>query len=208
MREYNRRNYVMGKLNLNYDRKAAKEYAERYALNPNINNYPYFETDDCANFVSQVLKAGGIDETGYPRWDKLESWFCNTINTKDLTNIAITWRAARYFRRHWGNEDGLGRNRAAEYIILTVQQALDNFEKLYPLLYEGDVIQHGDPNQNNYPYHTQVIHGKGYNFQVGRYDLFMAQHTENRLYVSLYDYLNRFDNKSLRFVYIYRIKID
>lgn len=206
MSEYNRENDIISKANLHYDRMLAKEYAEKYALTPNISQYPYFETDDCANFVSQVLKAGGMEEVG-SKWDKIDSWFCKTKDHKNLTNISITWRAARYFRRHWGNENGLGANRAAAYTAITVQQALDNFDRLFSLLNIGDVIQHGSPD-NKYPYHTQVIHDKGYNWKIGIYDLFMAQHTKNRLYVSLYQYLSDFTDKDIRPVYIYRIKDD
>lgn len=197
----------MSKSNLNYDRNLAKEYAEKYALTPNTQEYPYIETNDCANFISQVLKAGGMEEVG-SKWDKIESWFCNTKNDKDLHNISITWRAARYFRRHWGNENGLGSNRAAAYTTITAQQALDNFHRLFSLLNVGDVIQYGDPNKGGHPYHTQVIHDKGFNWRINRYDLFLAQHTANRLYVSFYQYLTRFEDKNVRPVYIYRIKDD
>lgn len=198
---------VMSDRNLTYDRKLAKEYAEKYALTPNTGEYPYFEKDDCANFISQVLKAGGMKEVG-TRWDKLEAWFCRTKSFKDLKSISITWRAARYFRRHWANENGLGGNRAAVAITITAKQALDNFDRLYTLLKEGDVIQYGKPNDNDHPYHTQVIHDKGFNWRTNRYDLYMAQHTENRLYVSLYEYLSKFQDKEIRKVYIYRIKDD
>jgi hypothetical protein len=207
MSKYYPEREVMSDKNSNYDRKLAKEYAEKYALVPNRGEYPYFEKDDCANFISQVLRAGGIEEVGL-RWDKPEAWFCRTKNTKDLKNIAITWRAARYFRRHWGNENGTGQNRAAASITITAQQALDNFDRLYTLLKEGDVIQYGNPKNKNYPYHTQVIHEKGLNYKLNRYDLFLAQHTQNRLYVSLYRYLSKLEDKEIRPVYIYRIKDD
>lgn len=207
MREYNKESSFVTGLNYNYDRKLAKQYAEKYALTPNTKEYPYFENDDCANFISQVLEAGGMKKVGI-KWDRVESWFCNTKDIKDLTKIAITWRAARYFRRHWANENSLGTNRAAVAITITAQQALDNFDRLYTLLKEGDVIQYGNPSDNNYPYHTQVIHDKGFNWKLNKYDLYMAQHTENRLYVSLYNYLNKFIDKTIRPVYIYRIKDD
>ena len=46
-----------------YDRQSAKNYAVRYALEPN-NKYKFFKYingngGDCTNFVSQCLKAGG-----------------------------------------------------------------------------------------------------------------------------------------------------
>ncbi|MCY6485269.1 amidase domain-containing protein [Clostridium aestuarii] len=193
-------------LNLHYNRQAAKRYAEKYALIPNTKEYPYFEQDDCTNFVSQVLKAGGMQELG-KKWDAFEEWFCNTKNCDDLTQISITWRVARYFRKHWANENGIGVNRAAITVKITVQQALNNFNRLYVFLKEGDIIQYGDPN-NNLPYHTQIIHDKGFNWMIYRYDIFMAQHTSNSLYVSLYGYLSKFNNKDTTYIYIYKIKDD
>lgn len=192
--------------NNNYNRAAAKVYAEKYALNPNTREYPYFKNDDCANFISQVLKVGGMREVG-TKWGAFQSWFCNTTNHKNLTRIAITWRAARYFRKHWGNENGIGRNRTAVYKQMTVEQVLNSFSSIYNMLNIGDVIQYGNPRKNNYPYHTQVIHDKGYNWRFKTNDLFMAQHTANRLNVSFYDYLNRLSNKNIRMVYIYRIRV-
>lgn len=41
-----------------YDRNAAVSYALRYALSPNP-DYVYFDGDDCTNFISQCLRAGG-----------------------------------------------------------------------------------------------------------------------------------------------------
>lgn len=43
---------------MTYDRKAAVQYALAYALNPNP-SYIYFEGNDCSNFISQCLRAGG-----------------------------------------------------------------------------------------------------------------------------------------------------
>ena len=190
----------MRDLNLDYNRTAAKEYVEKYALNPNTKEYPYFKNDDCANFISQVLKAGGMKEVG-ANWDDFNSWFCNTTDFRQLKKIAITWRSARYFRRHWANENGMGRNRAYRVYAYTVEDALLNFSYIYNTLKVGDVIQHGTP----IPYHTQVVHDKRYNPELGRNDLFLAQHTYNRLNVSFYKYLFNLNDKARRYVYLYRI---
>lgn len=198
---------LMTDSNLNYDREAAKSYAENYALTPNTKEYPYFPEDDCTNFVSQVLKAGGLEEDG-TEWTDFESWFCNTTDNNELMEISITWRSARYFRKHWSNEEGIGRNRAFVTTKITVQQALDNFDRLYSILKEGDIIQYGDPKNKDLTYHSQVIHDKGFNWRINSYDIFMAQHTQNRLYVSLYRYLSELDDKEKRMIYIYKIKND
>ncbi|MCY6372096.1 amidase domain-containing protein [Clostridium ganghwense] len=198
---------LMSDSNLNYDREAAKNYAEEYALTPNTKEYPYFENDDSTNFVSQVLKAGGMEDEGI-EWGEFQSWFCNTRDENEITEIAITWRSARYFKKHWSNENGIGTNRAFAIAKITVQQALDNFQRLYSLLKEGDVIQYGDSSKDDIPYHSQVIHDKGFNWKINKYDIFMAQHSENSLYVSLYKYLDKLDDKDRRLVYIYKVKND
>ncbi len=191
--------------NKNYNREKAKAYAEKYALSANP-LYPFYSLGgDCANFISQVLKAGGLDEIG-EKWNDFNAWFCHTSSEKDLKNTAITWRAARYFRRHWGNENGIGRNRAAFYTEMKVIDAIKDFDNLYNMLFIGDIVQYGDPLQNNYPYHTQVIHEKGFNLLIERNDLFMAQHSKNRKNVSFYKYLTLLDHPDKRYVYIYRIK--
>ncbi|MGB9814145.1 MAG: amidase domain-containing protein [Thermovenabulum sp.] len=194
-------------VNAGYNRAYAKDYAEKYAENPNTAEYPYFVGADCANFISQVLERGGMRQIGNS-WHDFNSWFCYTKNEGDLTKISLTWRVAMYFRRHWGNENGIGRNRAFSYIEMTVREALENFDKLYSYLLEGDVIQYGDPKNYGFPYHTQVVHNLGYNPDIKRNDLYMAQHTKNRKNVSLYKYLKAFKDSDVRHVYVYKMKND
>lgn len=193
------KNYLM-----QYDRTAAANYAKRYAIKPNIKKYPYYKGDDCANFVSQCLYEGGFNETG-ERWDDLKSWFCNSNNPKDLKKVSLTWRAARYFRRYWGNENGLGNNRAYEYIELMATEVLDNINEIYSRINIGDVIQYGKRKDKYNPSHTQIVINKKYNSYNNSLDIFMAQHSANRIYVSLYDYINEFSDKDLRRVYLYKI---
>lgn len=54
-----------GVASASYDRLAAARYANKYAYNHN----PYYIsfTDDCTNFVSQSLRAGGHPYEGVPR---------------------------------------------------------------------------------------------------------------------------------------------
>lgn len=138
-------------------------------------------------------------------WDQYNSWFCNTTDPRELTKVAITWRAARYFRRHWGNENGIGRNRASVYKKISASEAISTYEELYNMLEIGDVVQYGDPNDHDHPYHTQIIHDKRYNEAIGRNDLFMAQHTRNVKNVSFYRYLDAFEDKERQPVYIYKM---
>lgn len=194
-------------VNPGYNRALAAKYAEDHAENPNTLKYPFFAGADCANFISQVLHEGGMAFLG-GSWESFNSWFCYTNSVSNLTKISLTWRVARYFRRHWGNENGIGRNRAYNYSEMKVKEAMENFDGLYSFLIEGDVIQYGDPKNYNIPYHTQVIHYKGFNPDIKRNDLFMAQHTRNRKNVSLFKYLKAFKDPEERYVYVYKMKKD
>jgi hypothetical protein len=191
---------------INYNRAKAKVYAEQFAEKPNILQYPYYKGNDCTNFVSQVLKAGGIKEVG-DMWDSYGSWFCRTIDSsnKGLKNVSITWRAARYFRKHWGNDNGIGINRSIIFEEIKVIESLTDFSYIYNRLEVGDVIQYIDFSKGNYPYHSQVIHRKGYNKSIARKDIFIAQHTSNKKNVSLYEYLSKLDNKDKSYICIYHI---
>ncbi|MDV3429585.1 MAG: amidase domain-containing protein [Bacillota bacterium] len=175
---------------------------EKYTLNPNKALYPYYEKDDCANFVSQVLHAGGLKELG-TKWDSFSSWFCHTNIETDLKKVSITWRAARFFRKHWGNENGAGFNRADKYYEMTISEALQNYSGLFNILNTGDVIQYGKPQNRNLPYHTQVIYKKSYNQSLGKNDVLIAQHTKNLIGASLYEYLAKQPDKEIKKIYIY-----
>ncbi|GAA0178142.1 hypothetical protein SH2C18_12450 [Clostridium sediminicola] len=189
---------------MQYNREKAVRYAIQYAKKPNTIKYPYYKGKDCANFVSQCLYESGINETG-DRWDDLESWFCKSNNSKELKRVSLTWRAARYFRRYWGNENGLGNNRAYQYIELMHNEVLENINQIYSWINIGDVIQYGKRKDEYNPSHTQIVINKKYNRHNNRMDIFMAQHSENRIYISLYDYINQFNDKELRRVYLYKI---
>ena len=55
---------------MNYNREAAVRYALRYALAPNP-GYVFYPDDDCTNFISQCLAAGGAQNDfnqSYPWW--------------------------------------------------------------------------------------------------------------------------------------------
>ncbi|MCL1802511.1 MAG: amidase domain-containing protein [Eubacteriaceae bacterium] len=71
---------MTGNANSSYNRDAAKAYAAKWwdSRNP---DYPNFgsTSSDCTNFVSQCLKAGGLQEIGSD-WEAQGSWFCNTTS--------------------------------------------------------------------------------------------------------------------------------
>lgn len=89
---------------VNYDRYAARDYVLQYSSNTSLtcsngstkqnpayynSNYAYYDCNDCANFVSQGLYAGGIvtDGTWYPG---SSAW----ISVSSLTNYMVS-------RQYW-----------------------------------------------------------------------------------------------------------
>lgn len=168
--------------NSNYNRYRAKYYAETYG--------PIFETpyggtgsgtsglyadkyynfyDDggnCTNFVSQVLKFGYMNYQGTNR-DCYSLWFYNGT----YPDYSSTWTHAHWFRRHWGNVNNVGSNRAYSYKVYTVAEALDNWTTILYDMWEGDIVQYAYPNGTTY--HSQVIH----DWEPGV--LYYAQHSTN-----------------------------
>ena len=88
---------------------------------------------------------------------------------------------------------------------MTVTQAIKNYSDIYNLLQTGDVIQYGNPKNQNIPYHTQAVYTKGYNYNLGINDVFIAQHTKNIKGTSLYEYLAKQPNKEIKKIYLYII---
>lgn len=72
-----------------YDRREAVRYAERW-WNDSNPNYPYFEDNDCTNYISQCLRAGGIPMVGQPNRNK--GWWMGE------DNWSFSWSVAHAFR--------------------------------------------------------------------------------------------------------------
>jgi hypothetical protein len=93
-----------------YSRENAVNYAVTYALSPNP-NYRYFplindSSGDCANFLSQCLRAGGAPMT----YTANHSWWYNnhgTPNTKDDT-WSVSWAVAHSL--YWYLKTGQSKN--------------------------------------------------------------------------------------------------
>lgn len=94
-----------------YSRENAVEYAKKYYLFYNSNYYTY--SQDCTNFVSQCLYAGGISMTDkwycYSKLKKYKNeldpdlgWDLDSLQKGRYWNVSETWRLAHkcyeYFR--------------------------------------------------------------------------------------------------------------
>ncbi|SER48301.1 Putative amidase domain-containing protein [Gracilibacillus ureilyticus] len=89
--EYSDQQAVSEEVNMRlyYDRRAAVQYAERWWNDANP-NYRYFEVNDCTNYISQCLRAGGIPMTGAP--DRSIGWWYSG------NSWSYSWSVAHSFR--------------------------------------------------------------------------------------------------------------
>lgn len=143
--------FALGEVkNNNYNRKAAREYALKWAEGSNTSYYNYInEGGDCTNFVSQVLRAGGMEFWGSKKSaTDIGSWFYYSQN---IPNRTSTWTGANPFNQHFGKVH----KRVYKYREYTVREAIDNFEEISRSIYEGDIVQYS--RTNNIAFHSQAI---------------------------------------------------
>jgi len=139
-----------------YNRYAADNYAETYAINPNP-AYRYFSGADCTNFVSQALYAGGLTETGkYQYWDDY-AWYYDWGYRPGYSN---TWTVANELY------DFLDKSGRADRVSVD--------HPYYPKFQVGDIIQ-ADWNNDGHWNHSMIITG----IIISDDDLLMSYHTSN-----------------------------
>lgn len=136
--------------NNNYNRELAREYAIKWAISSNKQYYKYInDGGDCTNFVSQVLRAGGMDFIGSRKnATSIDSWF---YYSSDLPNRTSTWTSANAFNLHFGKSG----KRVYKYRKYSIEEALKNWDEIYSSIYIGDIIQYTRPN--NIAFHSQAI---------------------------------------------------
>ncbi|MGG7213136.1 amidase domain-containing protein [Clostridium nigeriense] len=143
-------NEISDMKNSNYNREKAREYALKWATSSNKEYYNFInDGGDCTNFVSQVLRAGGLDFVGSKaNATSIKSWFYYSSN---LPNRTSTWTAANPFNLHFGKEY----KRAYDYREYKIEDALKNWNEIYSSIYIGDIVQYSRPN--NIAFHSQAI---------------------------------------------------
>ena len=185
--------------NSNYDRVDAKDYMDRYWDDRNP-VYPDFPSGDCANYVSQTLRYGGMAMAGdTPTRDAMTSWFCHTpYNPSEQTNgYSATWAGANQFTTYWGtNSMGTGTKKAYECKYYIGQHIVDDFATIKASLHVGDVIQYTHAGATD-RYHTLLV------YEITNNIVYLSCHSSNSIYVSLLDRAQR--NPTQIFV-IMRIK--
>ena len=141
---------LAGEKNNNYNRELAREYAIKWAISSNKQYYNYInDGGDCTNFVSQVLRAGGMDFIGSRKnATSIDSWF---YYSSELPNRTSTWTSANAFNLHFGKSG----KRVYKYRQYSIEEALKNWDEIYSSIYIGDIIQYTRPN--NIAFHSQAI---------------------------------------------------
>ncbi|MEZ4357118.1 MAG: amidase domain-containing protein [Eubacteriales bacterium] len=128
-----------------YNREAAAAYAIRYALTPNP-NYIYYSADDCTNFISQCLRAGGANNDfnrSHP-W-----WYLYGKNS-------VCWSVAQslfWYIRVCSEEKRFGIKADTYYLDLNNEYE----SKIEGKIFIGDLIQYKNAHDNIV--HSSIITG-------------------------------------------------
>jgi hypothetical protein len=143
--------------NSGYNRTNAYNYMTQWTTTKNLNQYADFSGlgGDCTNYVSQVVRAGGMAFTSTSSNPTHNHWYY--YNSTWGTGRTSTWTHAHWFRRHWGAVNGEGIKRAYRMRVYTVSDALSNINTIRADVWRGDVIQHVR-NSDGETYHSQAVY--------------------------------------------------
>lgn len=183
-----------------YNRSKAKAYIDTYWENYNP-AYPSFHGGggDCANFVSQVVYAGGmpwVDDGNPNHYTWFTNWYCKpgASNKDGDKRISLSWKVAAAFRRHM-------EKRVAKQVVISYKDAIDNMKDLSRQVYVGDPVQFCYANGN--PYHTLIVTGYAWDKAAGLNDIVLASHTIDSNKRSLYNTIKKYPmDYKLRFYVI------
>ncbi|HPL54127.1 MAG TPA: amidase domain-containing protein [Bacillota bacterium] len=185
-----------------YDRIKAKAYIDAYWKNYNP-EYPSFHHGggDCANFVSQVLYAGGMfwaDDKNPANHKKSSNWYCKpgATNKDNEKRITFSWKIAAVFKAHWVK-------RAEAHRIYSYLEMVQNMDEISREVFLGDIVQFC--YSSGVPYHTLAVTGYNMDPEYKVRDIVLASHdidSNNRsLYRTMLEYPSDY---KLR---VYNIKI-
>ncbi|EHR33320.1 amidase domain-containing protein [Helcococcus kunzii] len=149
---------------------SAISYAIKYAKNPNTKKYHYFRSGDCANFVSQILEAGGVKQTVYKErhkgwWHTTGNWHIPFVGSEHQHSQA--WSMADTFVRYMG-----------------ISSTTTNHETFSARINKGTIIAADFSNDGDWDHVAFVVAADNYskNYSGKKYyDYKVAQHTSNYL---------------------------
>lgn len=168
-----------GDKNTSYSRTAARDYLNQYTVTPNSNYADYTGSGgDCTNFVSQMLRAGGMSMTAKKSSPGNDSWY---YYGSAWGNRTSTWTGAHYFRTYWGVINGVGYKHARamyKYSAAELQNNSAAYRNLVSRCQIGDVIQF--VNESGVTYHSMGVQRVYYDNGVRK--VTVSQHTSNGYY--------------------------
>lgn len=174
----------------NYNRSAAVSYADLWSNNcgtmphsqcpwrRNSSQYVSFGSNDCANFISQVMRGGSLSQVtsalhnGIPDPNSSQNWFYN------YPGIGTTksWRLVVDIRNHAYSSLG-NRFDAVPYFYQIGAGGFFVFDNSYP-------YNSGDPT------HGRVIIGNGNDLENGQFGQLASSHTAERKRILYNKYWN------------------
>lgn len=132
-----------------FSKTDAIDYAQDYAKERNTTNFPSYDKD-CANFASQILRAGGKSD--------YKNWTCSKVAGHYLCGQA--WTVADTFAKYWG----------VDYTYKTNKNFSKNLKK-------ADCITYDKANDGKWDHIGFVTNVHDYDSSLGYCDYRVAQHT-------------------------------
>ena len=138
-------------------------YAEKFAWTRNDRDYDSF-TQDCTNFVSQILEAGGVNQERYSSekkgwWHKTRLWPMAIVKH----DHSISWIRADTFAKYMG-----------------VRARYESHRKFSKYVYRGNIIAFDKQKDGDWNHIAFVTKTDNYEAKYGNkryYDYKVAQHT-------------------------------
>lgn len=173
------------------DLNACIAYSDEWALREDNSIYGFVDSNDCANFVSQCIAAGGFEYDPIDINERSSSsniqWWHAEGGVTSTTSCPPAWRRVSYFREYWG----------ARYALVPIEVDPDGE---YPLsnVYPGNPVISNDGghivlcvgyDERNYPvinghtharYHATVSGTSYYGYTI----LFLTGYCENGSHVT------------------------
>lgn len=169
-----------GPANSAYNRTSALNYLNSYTTTANTAYADYTEWGgDCTNFVSQMLRAGGMQMTALKNSPTSADWY---YYGSSIPNRTSSWTGAGWFRTYWGVINGTGYKNASAMYKFTNSELKNNtngaYTSLVSLCEVGDVIQFVDASGSTY--HSMGVQRVYYEGNVRKVTI--SQHTTNNFY--------------------------
>lgn len=178
-------NMTTANTNTTFNRTNAAAYANSYCITPNESSYCVF-TQDCTNFASQCLFAGGLPMKQLVNPETRDSntvWFNNDVtpftSPPPTAQYSATWADANSLKRYLTkicDLNGVFAGKAYGWKTYTGEEGNINFSEVYGYLSPGDLVIWLN-RDNPTGWHSQVVKRKYTESGINKIEI--AQHTDN-----------------------------